>query len=393
MITFGENIRRQRLDKFHAVKVNERKFHARTILRQWKRRNTTPPTNIYPSIADFCQFSEVNAILDQPDDVEVTLESFQPIIAQIPVLCNRWRNGIYKTLDALVNPDEPITGSHAAYNRLNLAKNVLFCQGYHCSTILEYSEKSRKRNYTVRATPMWFPDYLSHKCCRANYISPYMRGPHAVKAPPDPVMKLEGSQWIAEDDNHGRVPWRGQEFFRKNEVLGRIVRRVIKLAGLDPETATVRDMDEQLGLFECKWCPLDRVDLDGYSMSSDDDDDDEEPRRDRLFVNWRLYVRCTFLMISSSSLTPCFQVDHVFNNHFFDHEKMKHFVEVIGGRAEDEVPEGYEVGTTEEREVLYECVRCRDMPRKLFTGFSKDRIVEHCEEMYVSSFRDFVRCC
>ena len=271
MIAFAEEVRELHKVKTHLIKVNERKLQARVMLRAWKRQQPMPPDKFLPSIADFCEFPNVEPILDQLDDEVVTAYDFD--MYNMPKLCIRWRAGLYRRMYKVANGGVEIGRgpgtAQAAFAFLHLARNVFVCGA--CSEIPDYCESNRKKKLPVHATPMWFPGYLTHECCRSGCVP---REAGKLILPPDPALRLDGHVL------RGRVPWRGDECLFKNVVMERIVRTVIRLVDLDEETVTVAEMDNTRRFFECKWCLA--------ALNAQKEIHPSLPNRE--FGHWRVFV-------------------------------------------------------------------------------------------------------
>ncbi len=287
MVEFMERVRARRMEREHAVVVYSRKRVAANVLRSWlKQPNRARPTKLYPSLADFCSFKEVHAILDQPNDVVVNPNSFAAVFPHIGELAETWREGVFKQLGKVITGKD--LHPDAALQEAELARNVLICA--RCSSVPDpedrrHSNKWRKHGWAIKATPLFYPESLTHKCCSSGHLWDYNKG---IRMPVDDAMRLASINDLYRSDNFGRREWKA-DVLGKQEVLTTIVHRVIRLAGLDPKTATVDDMDNRNRLFECKWCPMET----GSDAEDEEDlfEEDDERLPDRLFYNWRLYVR------------------------------------------------------------------------------------------------------
>ncbi|KAF9005858.1 hypothetical protein BDZ89DRAFT_1079840 [Hymenopellis radicata] len=302
----------------------------RSVLCHWlKQPNRVSPTKLYPSLPDFCSFKEIMPYW------------INQMTSSLGVKTYSKRLGKVVTGQDNLHPD-------AAIQAAKLARNVLIC--CRCCSFPDPGDqrhwnKWRKNGWTITVAPLFYPESLTHKCCSSGYLSTYDNG---ITMPSDDAMKLSSINERFGSSNFGRMKW-SAGVLRKQEVVTTIVRRVIRLAGLDPKTATVDDMDNRHQLFECKWCPMET----GSDAEDSEDDSEEEDEKlpDRLFYNWRLYV------------------EHVSRHHYFDYEDMKSHVEVIGGHEDDELPDGYRVGDTMNTKRMYECIHCRCRPSEMLHGW------------------------
>ena len=255
--------RQERLERVSRLLCIERKEIAMKVLRTFKISQITS-SEIMPEGPDFCKFRPVIDVLNRPREEEITVSSFDAVIPLLPGLIAKWRENIHKSLVALIhkshldrfrrelpigistrymensNQNPPILSDEDATQMLKLATTVFECPEYHCHHILFY------------------PQVLGHTCLtrtknRREVIDDTLASTTAARR------LVDHSVIIPDAPNYGRYGetqyrciWRARLILRDHARA--IAEDLVRLAGLDPTTATVDDMDQLDLRFVCRTC-------------------------------------------------------------------------------------------------------------------------------------------
>jgi len=257
--------RQERLEREFRLLCIERKEIAMKVLRTFKI-SQIPSGEIMPEGPDFCNFQPIIDVLNRPREEEITESSFDAVVPLLPGLIARWREDIRKSLVTLIQKSHlqrfyqlPIYAGHLddsnqrppplsdedAAQTLNLATTVFEC--------LE------DRNHNT----LFYPQVLGHTCLtRTKNRWPAIddsltRGvrrlvDHAVTLP-----NISNYDIDCYGITQYRCVW-GARLILSDHARS-VAEDLVRLAGLDPTTATVEDMD-QLGLrFVCRTCANDCI--------------------------------------------------------------------------------------------------------------------------------------
>lgn len=180
------------------------------------KRTVTPSQWLHlPRTYEICQFSPFLDVIDLPADVAVTTANFAGPMQTLPELLSKhWDEKKAARLRMIpITPDSP--GSVPAMDALELATSVFRCRAYSPpGTIVVGSE-----------------GHMTHTC-----ISPGHGLPGASYG------------WSSNESNVGECI----SFSEQGSTTARVL---IGLAGLDPNTATVQEMDNCGARFSCSSCP------------------------------------------------------------------------------------------------------------------------------------------
>ncbi|KAK0505135.1 hypothetical protein EDD18DRAFT_1127879 [Armillaria luteobubalina] len=254
IISYMENIRTKRLKREHNQVIRPRK----TLLAKVVHDYTTstfhyPYTQVLPGLADFYTFKPIKEILERPLDVMVDADTFSPLIPSLPDLCNEWRSSLDGQLLACL----PDPGGIDSTEHLSLAQNVLFCST--CNT------------------PQFYPQVLAHHCLTEVSVE---RSKTDNCAKRDPTLGIKPQ--FCTYPNRYRQTWSADGLLL-DEQLTKIVKDIIRVLGLDPNTATAADLDDLKMYFRCLTC-LSACAENKRFIAADDED-----HVFRLF-GWRRYV-------------------------------------------------------------------------------------------------------
>lgn len=205
--------------------LRKRKSIATGILRTYKRTHL-PYTQFMPGPADFCAFAPVKDVVQQPLEVQVDESSFSHIVPLLPDLIGAWRTEKLKQLQRHVPSDT--AGQEI---NLHLATSTFICRegGCVCDEPCAY----------------FFPQMLLHPCLTAgeyNYDDSLLDDP--------PI--------LVENETMGgfafvREVWNPSSLMLCTP-LQTEVKKLVQLAGLEPNKATAEDMDHSQIYFLCTTC-------------------------------------------------------------------------------------------------------------------------------------------
>ena len=286
-IQYMDGVRQRRLKDEYDNLVLARKRCAADFLRRYKN-GFLPQVDIFPEPPDFCEFEPVKQILTKPVDVNVDVSSFDVLLPTLPELINRWREDTvrYGIRDVLLNSETafltepgdftpPDYSGHPASvrHKASLATTVFTCTNcsgsssrdpiadffgmgaYNDSDEYDTSDSEDffaplgfRRRRPVK--PLFYPEVLAHPCLtrfslRNEYLYMHLMA-FASAHKRDPSTYLENCL-------KQRQKWK-HEHLQMDTKAGKVAEQIVKLAGLDPETATTFDMDNLDARFRCKDC-------------------------------------------------------------------------------------------------------------------------------------------
>ncbi|EGN98059.1 hypothetical protein SERLA73DRAFT_74313 [Serpula lacrymans var. lacrymans S7.3] len=207
----------------------------RILMDEYRRFHMQPFTldefcDIMPHVADVSNFQPFDDVIRLPADVTVTAESFNAAFAQLPILVSAWRRRIEAELVEHCLPPRPsaignITADHLTpASRLRLASTVFV----------------RTDEYSRHCATMVYPDVLADKCFNRLPETPDL---------PDAVYEmhetLNGTPWSVKMDD-------GVPSIKLFEPAADIIRA----CGMNPDTATVSDMNLLDARVKCVPCSM-----------------------------------------------------------------------------------------------------------------------------------------
>ena len=171
--------------------------------------------NIIPGKYHFAHLPEVRAIIDVPEDVNITSASFEILQTYIAGIIDRWLLGAKKSLGAIMKDKLRLTDTSDVMACDLAASYALFCR--HCNTRLPW------------------PFVVTH-CCEA------------VRC-----------QVVEDDDDLYRVAVRmygspGTDNYNHIILKKRKVESIIRACGQDPSHVTAEEMDRLDIRLTCKQC-------------------------------------------------------------------------------------------------------------------------------------------
>ncbi|KAK0476783.1 hypothetical protein IW261DRAFT_1490057 [Armillaria novae-zelandiae] len=260
IISYMEDIRTKRLEREYDKVIRPRKTLLAKVVHEYTTSTSHYPyTQVLPGLADFYTFKPIKEILECPADVVVDADTFSPLIPSLSDLCNEWRSSLDSQLLArLLNP-----GGIDSTELLSLAQNVLLCST--CNT------------------PQFYPQVLTHRCL-TEVSAERSKSDNCAKY--DPTLGIK-PQFCSYPDRY-RQSW-SAEGLLLDEQLSKIVKDIIRVLGLDPNTTTAADLDDLKMYFRCLICRS--VCANNKRFITADDED----HIFRLF-GWRRYVYHLFRM-------------------------------------------------------------------------------------------------
>ncbi|PBK95472.1 hypothetical protein ARMGADRAFT_1011307 [Armillaria gallica] len=309
IIAYMENIRTTRLEREYDQVIRPRKILLAKVLHDYTTSTSHYPyTQVLPGLADFYTFKPIKEILDSPVDMVVDADTFSSLIPSLPALCDEWRSSLdVQLLARLPDPDgiDP-TGY------LSLAQNVLFCST--CNT------------------PQFYPQVLAHRCLTEVSIE-RSKSDNCGKRDPTLLIKLPNFSY----PDRYRQSWSAGGLLL-DEQLTKIVKDIIRVLGLDPDTTTAADLDDLRTYFRCLTCPSVCANNKGIIAA------DAEDQIFRLF-GWRRYV--DHLLRMKDRYEPLELDKHV---------KLMSLEETKGSE--------YIILSTEQDTKHWLCLHCRDTDRE-----------------------------
>ncbi len=250
-----EDIRTTRLEREYDQVIRPRKTLLANVVHDYTTSASHYPyTQVLPGLADFYTFKPIKEILECPVDMVVDADTFSSLIPSLPALCDGWRSSLdVQLLARLPDPDGIDSTEH-----LSLAQNVLFCST--CNT------------------PQFYPQVLAHRCLTEVSIE-RSKSDNRGKRDPTLLIKLPNFSY----PDRYRQSW-SAEGLLLDEQLTKIVKDIIRVLGLDPDTTTAADLDDLRTYFRCLTCPSVCANNKGIIAA------DAEDQIFRLF-GWRRYVR------------------------------------------------------------------------------------------------------
>ncbi|KAJ7574437.1 hypothetical protein C8J56DRAFT_472238 [Mycena floridula] len=254
MIVYMEGIKVKRLARERAALLNTRKCLAIASVRNYKNARL-PYTDIMPDPAEYCDFPPIKAIIDLPSEKEVDESMFTDVLPQLPHLIELWRKSIKSQLAASSQPakrakknndDAAVVSGKPRFSEEELEKKCLrtlqlAAMTFTCQKCQPYVP-SRKLHIGPLLT---YPDVLVHPCTTSAQVWASL----SDEERDDPSTKLDNVR------RNRRVKWNCKTL-KVDARLSVIVKHLISLAGLDPDRATVKEMDDLKKLFSCTHCAV-----------------------------------------------------------------------------------------------------------------------------------------
>ncbi|KIJ10782.1 hypothetical protein PAXINDRAFT_85538, partial [Paxillus involutus ATCC 200175] len=183
--------------------------------------------DLLPSLDDVAKFVPFDTIIKLPENVKVDKATFKPAFDQLPTLTEEWKARAEAQLASLVNipansptAEESTDGHQEQEYKTDVRRLKL------ASAVFEVKSGSRRGGLLV------YPDLLAHPV-----FAHHLAGPTAM------FYSKPMGVWSLLDNRGNRIV----ELFCGAS-------RVVRLCGLDPQTATVDDMDRRNPRLICTQC-------------------------------------------------------------------------------------------------------------------------------------------
>ncbi|KAF7337538.1 F-box domain-containing protein [Mycena sanguinolenta] len=235
MVKYMEQMKAKRLEREYVALVTERKAMAAKVLRTFKR-SQLPWTEVMPGPLDFSEFSKIKDIISQPASVTVDEQTFEALLPDFPAMIANWRKGLLQHMVAAYKRDSNANAAHAdnvIENRLQLAISVFKCGSCGDGSNPFFDDLIFGYQRQNRCQPLFYPKMLAHRCLTrvADYSA---------------MMYLNGE--LSRD-----CAWRSN-VLKFDARTSEIAEKVVRACGMDPETATVEDMDAADKRLACHAC-------------------------------------------------------------------------------------------------------------------------------------------
>jgi hypothetical protein len=253
----------KRLKREYEATTLRRREPASEFLQAFKK-SKLHEGQIMPEGPDFCNLDIVREILLQPVDVVVNANSFDDILPILPSALAQWREGLRRDMLELIKRHDrtqqivylecgddgtyydalapALRLSEQEYAReLELATTVFRCSS--CSwtpvlSLVDYEDDDYSRTNTL----LFYPQVLGHQCLTRESLG-YWDSLHDN----DYTRRLSNEQFVS------RTCW-GRKGLAVDSVASKVAKKFVQMAGLDPLTATVHDMDCLDLRFSCLIC-------------------------------------------------------------------------------------------------------------------------------------------
>ncbi|KAJ6520163.1 hypothetical protein C8R45DRAFT_51161 [Mycena sanguinolenta] len=229
MVKYMEQMKAKRLEREYVALLAERRTMASKVLRTFKR-SQLPWTDVMPGVPDFHEFPKIKDIISQPASVTVDEQTFEALLPDFPDLIATWREGLLQHMVATYKRDsnaDAVQADNVLEDRLKLATSVFKCNSCGGSNITDDFFGTSHR----QCQPLFYPKTLAHRCLTR--VSGYSA-----------MMFMNDSRDCAWRSNLLKFDTRTSEF----------VEKVVRACGIDPETATVEDMDAADKRLACHAC-------------------------------------------------------------------------------------------------------------------------------------------
>jgi hypothetical protein len=183
-----------------------------------------PVTALIPGPADVCNMDDFKAVIENPNYVEVTKETFKEAMDRLPQLIDDWR--VAKDAELVCILNKQASGSHLKESSPvdNRALLELATTSFRCR---------------ICSSTILYPRILVHSCTHSLRLS-----------------------WRDYDDSHSILcrniddePWNFAGDRVSVDEQGKIAANlVVRSCGLDPSTTSASEMDDLDARFECTVC-------------------------------------------------------------------------------------------------------------------------------------------
>lgn len=255
-----EEMRAKRIKREYEVTVLRRREPAIEFLRAFKK-SKLQEGKLIPESPDFCDLDIIKEILVQPVDVVVDARSFDVTLPMLPLALAQWREGLRRELLELVKsshnrisrmgydndnelaPEPPLSEEECA-QKLELASTVFTCTS--CThiplaalySLLDFNDEDLPLSNNL----LFYPQVLGHRCLTRESLECW-----EYLNVNDYSRRLSNEAFVC------RTSWSGERL-SVDHLASRVAEKFVQMAGLDPLTATIHDMDRLDLRFSCVIC-------------------------------------------------------------------------------------------------------------------------------------------
>ena len=239
-----ETMKAFRLERERIELLKQRRLSASRALSKFKRKCPfilANPNDIMPASPEFWAWYPVKAILNNPNEVEVTSMSFEDVLQDIPEWIIAWRKArIDELTDKIRIYDLPYVGARYSnqLSRMKLAACVFTCGQAMCPSE-RHSWGWQEHGY------LYYPEYLHHRCNRIRWKQ--SRKPDDEEAALS-LGKGYHKEFVRKMWTSGKL-----EF---DEKASSVVRKIMETCGWNWKTMTVEELDRldpRLVCLKCSW--------------------------------------------------------------------------------------------------------------------------------------------
>ncbi|KAF7970226.1 hypothetical protein HWV62_24762 [Athelia sp. TMB] len=239
MIEIMHTIRHNRSRTIRVNAINHRLGIMQRLLEDYKKAQ--PRDAILPEVADIFNLPVCRAlILNSADDQNRSAKDFEHIKTQLPQLCQQWRANADAELLRLL--------THSKGTKLDELKQLC----YDSKQLELATTQFHCQDCGIVSKAIGYPRILAHRCLT-----------YARALQPDPDDD-DGIMWKWNFPDN-RKPWSmglGEKVFYAEKVAA-VVRCLLVICKLDPDSTTAQEMDRRDLRFECEIC---RSNYDGALM-------------------------------------------------------------------------------------------------------------------------------
>ncbi|KAJ6469617.1 hypothetical protein C8R47DRAFT_1055373 [Mycena vitilis] len=247
MVKYMEHMKEKRLLREHAAIVVKRKAIGTKVLRRFKA-SQLPWTGVMPGAPDFCEFPKIKEIIEQPSEVHVDEQAFEALILDFPGMIATWREKLDREMVILFKKHKkPDAGGDfsddEAKARLSLATSVFKCTSCSADADSWFFDSLfsglRGGTITKQCDPLFYPTVLAHRCLTKSID-----------------LNFGSMAFLFGGASTQTAPWRTGPLTVDKITADVYVNEVVVACGMDPETATVAEMDAADHRLACQVCSL-----------------------------------------------------------------------------------------------------------------------------------------
>ena len=300
-----EKMKAKRLERDYKALKLTRKNIAMDVIRSFKMSNH-PERQCFPEPPDYCQFPQIQEIVDLPANVQVSASTFADVLHLLPDLCGEWRKQIIGQVMEVVKAKERVNQSmdpffDVCYNsdcdelmgpppkkteipkmsdeeaaaKIRLAATVFDCR--RCDPreddIASFSWGfGPELDYQYNRHPsrlLFYPQIMGHFPCLTRAPS-YQFDTWGLY--PSQTETRDPTTFLGYGSSKERRAW--HSFLQHNAYVSKMAEALVEVAGLDPASATSEDMDKLDIRFVCGICLRRKKQVQAQTKSRENSSDD-----------------------------------------------------------------------------------------------------------------------